>query len=89
VVPDLLQNVGGGCVIDTPNVVLGGNVLDVSRNDLVPPDVVLGASGGKMCVLVPDGSARFLGWRGVFYFDDGLEGVGELFKSFLQNLPSC
>ena len=35
-----------------------------------------------MHILVPDGSARFLGWWGVFYFDDGLEGVGELFKSF-------
>jgi len=37
-----------------------------------------------MCVLVFDSSARFLGWQGVFYFDDGLEGVGELFKSFYR-----
>ena len=44
----------------------------------------MGASARKMCILVFDGLARFLGWWGVFYFDDGLEGVGELFKSFYR-----
>jgi hypothetical protein len=39
-----------------------------------------------MRVLVPDGSARFLGWRGVFYFDDALEGVDALYKSFFTGL---
>jgi hypothetical protein len=45
-----------------------------------------------MHILVSDGLARFLGWQGVFYFDDALKGVDVLYKSFftgLTELSSC
>ena len=44
---------------------------------------------GKVSVLelVLDGSAKFLGWQGFFYFDDGLvEGMDKLCNGYFRGL---